>query len=478
MAISAKNKTKLNDESKKPLSKNNITALYVRVSTDFQYEEGYSLEAQIKKLKQWCELKDYNNYQVYQDGGWSGSNIHRPAMEKMILDIKQGHIKRVVVYKLDRLSRSQKDTLFLLEEVFIPNDIEFISINENFDTSSPYGKAMIGILSVFAQLERENIRERTRMGMYERVKDGWWPGGGGTPFGYDYDANKNILVKNEHSEEVKQIYSLYLQGYTTTQLSTMFPVCSDRQVSNILSRRTYMGEIEYNGEIFKGRHEALVDKETWERVQALREKRSIRRESSRTNLLTGLMFCGKCGAKMRYQKWTKDTYKIWCYSQDKCNTKHYLVKDPNCNNTKCDADAIEKAVIDDLLRVSETVFANGDFKFKKIFEESGLETLIKKKESTQLQIKKLYSLYAGNDDSLLLETISDLKKDLETIDKMIINEQRRTSVEKGLSDCHNTLKNLKNRWSSMSREEQKYAIKKCIDKVVITDGKINVHYLF
>lgn len=476
MAISAKNKAKLNDEDLKPISENNITALYVRVSTEFQFEEGYSLEAQIKKLKQWCELKDYHNYKVYQDGGWSGSNIHRPAMEKMISDIKQKRIKRVVVYKLDRLSRSQKDTLFLLEEVFIPNDIEFVSINENFDTSSPYGKAMIGILSVFAQLERENIRERTRMGMYERVKDGWWPGGGNIPFGYDYDANKNTLVVNEHSNEVKQIYSLYLQGYTTTQLCTMFPVCSDRQISNILSRRTYLGEIEYNGEIFKGRHEPLIDRETWERVQALREKRSVKREINRTNLLTGLLVCGKCGAKMRYQKWTKDTYKIWCYSQDK--SKPYLVKDPNCNNMKCDADAVEKAVIDDLLKISESISADGKFQFQKISKETGLQTLTKKKELIQLQVKKLYGLYAAEEDSLLLETISDLKKDLEVINKMIVNEQKKVSVEKGFVDSQNTIKNLKNRWPTMSREEQRRAVRMCIDKVVITDGEINIHYLF
>ena len=149
-----------------------ITAVYVRVSTDAQFEEGYSIDAQEEKLRQWCRLKDYTNVEVYQDGGWSGSNLDRPAMKKLISDITCRRVGRVVVYKLDRLSRSQKDTLFLLEEVFIPYDVEFYSLNENFDTSTPYGKAMIGILSVFAQLERENIRERTRMGMYERVKSG------------------------------------------------------------------------------------------------------------------------------------------------------------------------------------------------------------------------------------------------------------------------------------------------------------------
>ena len=205
------------------------TALYIRVSTDAQFEEGYSVDAQKEKLEQYCKLKDITDYEFYVDGGWSGSNIERPEMKRMITDIKNREISAVIVYKLDRLSRSQKDTVFLLEDIFNPNECNFISLNENFDTTTPYGKAMIGILSVFAQLERENIRERTRMGMYERVKSGLWMGGGRIPFGYDYDKNKNVLVPNSHAEDVKKIYDLYLQGYSTTQLAQMFDVASDRQ---------------------------------------------------------------------------------------------------------------------------------------------------------------------------------------------------------------------------------------------------------
>ena len=100
-----------------------VTALYVRVSTDFQFEEGYSLEAQQQKLEQWCALKDISNHRLYRDGGWSGSNLDRPAMQELIAHIRAGQVIRVVVYKLDRLSRSQKDTLYLLEELFIPNGV-------------------------------------------------------------------------------------------------------------------------------------------------------------------------------------------------------------------------------------------------------------------------------------------------------------------------------------------------------------------
>ena len=308
---------------------NRKTALYVRVSTDSQFEEGYSVEAQTEKLEAWCKVKNYKNTELYVDGGWSGSNIDRPELRRLMGDIAMGKVAVVVVYKLDRLSRSQKDTLFLLEDVFAPNDCDFISINENFDTTSPYGKAMIGILSVFAQLERENIKERTRMGMYSRVKSGLWMGGDGIPFGYDYDKELGYLVPNRHAEDVRNIFDLYLKGYSTTKLAQMFDVSSDKQITDILDRITYLGKISYRGEVFEGKHEALIDQETFDKVQRERSRRSTKNTVTSSYLLTGLLVCGKCGAKMRYQKWTSGTTKIVCYSTQ-ASSKPNLVKDPNC----------------------------------------------------------------------------------------------------------------------------------------------------
>ena len=289
------------------------TALYIRVSTDSQFEEGYSVDAQKEKLEQYCKLKDIEKYEFYIDGGWSGSNIDRPEMKRMMNEIIEKKIESVIVYKLDRLSRSQKDTVFLLEDVFIPNNCNFISLNENFDTTTPYGKAMIGILSVFAQLERENIRERTRMGMYERVKSGLWMGGGRIPFGYDYDPSKDILVPNEHAEEVKQIFELYTQGYSSYELSKMFPVCNDSHINKILTRETYRGKINFRGEIFDSQHEAIISDELWDKAQLERKKRNDNKRvyTQSEYLLTGLVMCGKCGAKMRYQKWGKNSLKIY-----------------------------------------------------------------------------------------------------------------------------------------------------------------------
>ncbi|ELG7151519.1 recombinase family protein, partial [Listeria monocytogenes] len=135
-------------------------AIYIRVSTQEQIE-NYSIQAQTEKLTALCRSKDWDVYDIFIDGGYSGSNMNRPALNEMLSKLHE--IDAVVVYRLDRLSRSQRDTITLIEEYFLKNNVEFVSLSETLDTSSPFGRAMIGILSVFAQLERETIRDRMVM---------------------------------------------------------------------------------------------------------------------------------------------------------------------------------------------------------------------------------------------------------------------------------------------------------------------------
>ena len=154
------------------INKAKKAAIYIRVSTDFQAEEGYSIEAQKEQLTAYCVSKGIKNYDYYIDGGWSGSNIERPEMERLMKDVKDGKISHVIVYKLDRLSRSQKDTLYLIEDLFMPNNVDFVSLTELLDTSTPMGRAMIGILAAFAQLERENIKFRLNSGRQLYIEKG------------------------------------------------------------------------------------------------------------------------------------------------------------------------------------------------------------------------------------------------------------------------------------------------------------------
>ena len=175
-----------------------IVALYIRVSTDKQREEGFSIDIQKERLRTYAtSMFPGAVVKEYVDDGFSGGSLDRPQMKMLIEDVKEKRVTHVVVLKLDRLSRSQKDTLYLIEDVFLPHNVAFISMGESFNTATPFGRAVVGILSVFAQLERENIFERTRSGMQKRVELGYWPGGGRTPFGYDYDETQGILVPSK-----------------------------------------------------------------------------------------------------------------------------------------------------------------------------------------------------------------------------------------------------------------------------------------
>lgn len=448
-------------------------ALYIRVSTDAQREEGYSIEAQQEMLGAFCKSKQIHNYQFYIDGGFTGSNIDRPQMKDLIRDIESRKVNIVVVYKLDRLSRSQKDTLYLIEDVFLPNGVDFISVQESFDTSTSFGKAMIGILSVFAQLERETIRERTRMGMRERVKSGLWMGGGRVPFGYDYDKEKGVLVPNGDAERVKKIYDLYLKGYSPARIAQTLGLKYDRLAEQILKRKSNAGFICYNDEEFEGQHEPVVSLETYQKAMDLMAERSRKRPAASKYLLTGLVFCGKCGAKLRYQKWGKNGCKLCCYSQQK--SKPYLVRDPDCSNERVWAYEVEDALVQDLFQIS---FNLEEERSNLVKSASVLDLLQTEYDRAALKLKRLYNLYAQGSDDLLLDTIRENNTEIEKIKKLIADEKDRRAVSSMHTQKKILLKNVRDAWEYMSMQEKQYLVRQCVEKIVITDGHAEIYYQF
>ena len=334
--------------------KDRFVMLYLRVSTDRQAEEGYSIAIQKERLTAYAHSlfgSENVKLEYFIDDGYSGGNLERPEMQRMIGLIRSGVGSHVVVYKLDRLSRSQKDTLYLIEDVFLAHDVAFVSMLESFNTATPFGRAVVGILSVFAQLERENIFERTRSGMQKRVESGLWMGGGRVPFGYDYDREQGILVPNRDADTVRAVYDLYIQGYALQHIANLLGLKYERLAAQILTRKSNAGVIVYNGKEYPGRHEPIVSMETYETAMRLLRERSAKRMVTKTDhLLTGLVRCGVCGAKMRYIKWGKDSSRLMCYSREK--SKPYLVRDPNCDNEPADADAIERIVTEDLFAMT------------------------------------------------------------------------------------------------------------------------------
>ena len=443
------------------------TALYTRVSTEAQAEEGYSIDAQKKLLEAFCISKEIKNYKFYTDAGYSGSNLDRPAMNEMISQIKAGRIQSVAVYKLDRLSRSQKDTLYLIEDVFNPNGVGFISLSENMDTSTPIGRAMLGIMSAFAQLERETIKMRTRMGMKERVKSGLWMGGGKIPFGYDYDKNSGKLVKNADSETVKKIYEMYLDGKSPAFIANALGLKYDKLVFQILKRKTNTGTITYKGEEYKGQHEALVDKDIFEKAQREIETRA-RKSYNTHHLLSGLIFCGKCGARMRYQKWGDKGYKLVCYSQQKY--KPYLVRDPDCDAERLWADDVEAEVLGD-------IFSLNLKREKSEKKKDTKATLFENKTRLERKLARLYDLFSDGDDTLLA-VIENVKEQLEKTVEMISEEEKQKEKEEMRNSTFEKAQKLVEVWGSLTDCEKKNLINSIVEKIVIWDNKIEIHYTF
>lgn len=443
-------------------------AIYIRVSTDAQFEEGYSVDAQKEQLTAYCVSKGIKEYDYYIDGGWSGSNIERPELERLISDVKDGKISCVIIYKLDRLSRSQKDTLYLIEDLFMPNNVDFVSLTESLDTSTPTGRAMIGVLAAFAQLERETIRIRTRMGMNERVKAGYWMGGGRIPFGYDYNKEQGILIPNKNAEKVRKCYDLYLQGYSSQYIANMLGLKYDRLVMQIIKRKSNYGIIEYNGEEYQGRHEPIISKETYDKAMQMMLDRSVTRTGTSDYLLTGLVYCGKCGAKMRYQQWGKKGSKFVCYSQQK--SKPYLIKDPNCDQEKWWCDEVENQVVKRLLSLKEERKEMSAIDYN----TSAIEVLAYQKQEVEKKIKRLYNLYSESADELLLETINDNKNELAKINKRLNNELKQKNVVMMRQTVKDAVDSLDAQWDYMTPKERQTLVRALVEKVVITGRAIKV----
>lgn len=449
--------------------------LYIRVSTDRQAEEGYSIDIQKERLASYVKsmFGDKNvTTEYFIDDGYSGGNLDRPEMKRMIDEIKDGTGTHVIVYKLDRLSRSQKDTLYLIEDVFLMHNIAFISMQESFNTSTAFGRAVVGILSVFAQLERENIYERTRSGMQKRVESGLWPGGGGVPFGYDYDQSTGTLVQNKDAETVKRAYQLFLDGYSTYKIADMLGLKYDRLAYQILIRKSNAGYIVYNGVEYKGKHEPIISLETYERTMAMMADRSKRHiVSETTHLLTGLVKCGVCGAKMRYSKWGKQGYKLTCYSQQ--TSKKYLIKDPSCDNERFDATVIEQHIIKYLFGITRSDMTEESSANSTDRVEVG-KILQDRYDELSKKLKRLYMLYAEDNNPTLVEVIDEIKAEMASVNNQIIAEEQKGYWTREIKNRKNELKNLSDVWDYMTDIERRKAIRQAIKEIRLTHDHIDI----
>lgn len=331
-------KSRKPSSSEREESKIKRCAIYTRKSN----EEGLNkelntLHAQRERAENYISSQYDNGWRIipesYDDGGFSGGNIERPALKRMMDDIENGRVDLVVVYKVDRISRSLMDFYDLLK-VFEKHGVEFVSVTQNFDTSQPMGKLMLNMLLSFAQFEREVIRERI-LDKFELSKQKGIFMGGALPLGYRVESRKLYIIPEE-AEIVRHVFErfasmksitrllkeLHVEGYRTKQYTSGTGNIRggqkmDKQyVYRILKNQLYLGKIVHKENVYDGQHEAIIEQELFDKVQKIFKDSPVSRANYTRNqhpaLLRGLIEC-KCCNCMMTPTFTKKNNRIYRY---------------------------------------------------------------------------------------------------------------------------------------------------------------------
>ena len=464
--------------------------LYLRVSTEAQFEDGYSIAEQKERLLAYCKAHGWIVVAIYVDPGHSGSNLKRPGVQALIEAVGNKTADAVLVYKLDRLSRSQKDTLHLIEDVFLPNDTDFVSMQENINTSTAFGRAMIGVLSVFSQLEREVITERTMMGRTGRAKEGKWHGGGSHPIGYDY-IDGELKVNKEEAKQVQMVYSMYLHGHTLTDISikmkdykTKHGDWSNLQtIAGVLDNELYAGTVHFKEARTPESHDAIVSPKILARVQYMRErnKKDNFQPKESEHLLTGFVYCGRCGARYFAKRNPNGNVFYCCHSRAKKNKK--MIKDRTCKNDNWRKAELEEFVENEIKRLIENPqLINETIKKCRAAKDSAssnASTLLKEElNGINQEIDRLMDLYKTDQ-----VPVAEIASRIEVLHnkKLELSPRLGIEAENPYRSFHVEGVKLMLRgiiWDDIQFERKRHIIRQLIDTVDIDGGNVNIQWSF
>ncbi|MBF7025358.1 cassette chromosome recombinase CcrB [Staphylococcus kloosii] len=446
---------------------------YIRVSTERQVE-GYSIEGQITQIEQFCQFNGYDLVDIYADRGISGKSMNRPALQRMLQDAKNGKLDCVIVYKINRLARNTSDLLTIVEELHRQN-VEFFSLSERMEVKNSTGKLLLNILASFSEFERNTILENIYTGQHQRALEGYYQGN--LPLGYNNipDNKKELMINQHEANIVKYIFESYAKGHGyrkianalnhkgyVTKKGNPFSISA---VTYILSNPFYIGKIQFakykdwnekrrkglndNPVIAEGKQTPIISQDLWDKVQARKKQVSKKPQvhGKGTNLLTGIIFCEKCGAAYAASNTTntlKDGTKkrIRYYSCSNFRNKGSKV----CSANSVRADVIEKYVMDQILEIVKS-----DKVIKQVVERVNQENQV---DVAALNHDIAYKQQQFDEINAklknLIQTIED-NPDLTSALKPTIHQ-----YEKQLNDITNQIKQLK---SQQNQEKPSYDTK-------------------
>lgn len=455
--------------------------IYIRVSTEEQAREGYSISAQKEKLKAFCKVNDWLDYKFYVDEGISAKDLNRPQLQLMIDHIKKGLINIVLVYRLDRLTRSVLD-LYKLLELFEKYDCKFRSATEVYDTSTAMGRMFITLVAAMAQWERENLGERVRMGQIEKARQGGYSAP--APFGYDKKGDKLIINEDEARIFLEMVEKIE-EGYSLRQLAKYLdesgypPVRGYKwhigSIKNMLHNPVYYGATRWLDEINENTHKGIITKERFERLQKILEDRQLKKKRNVKSIFIFQMklICPTCG---RYLTSERNVY---------VRKKDGVMKE--YNGYRCQACALNKRKA---LYVSERKIEKAFIKYMKTLSYDKMDIEITESDddivSLKKQIEKInrqrekYQKAWGMDlitDEEFTNRMNETKKSLQKLKDKLTQIQPIQQKEVDKEKIIDIAKNFELNWKNMVPKEKRHFVNMFVkniyfkknDKVKVTD---------
>ncbi|MFI8709835.1 recombinase family protein [Bacillus sp. NPDC077411] len=448
--------------------------IYIRVSTEEQARDGFSISAQKEKLKAYCIAQDWDSFKFYVDEGISAKDTNRPQLNAMLDHIKQGLITTVLVYRLDRLTRSVMD-LYQLLDTFDAYNCAFKSATEVYDTSTAMGRMFITIVAALAQWERENLGERVRMGQIEKARQGEYSAK--APFGFNKDENSKLVINEQESKVVLNMVKKVEEGYSIRQLaahldSYVRPIRGYkwhiRTILDILSNHAIYGAIRWSDEIIEGAHKGIITKDRFMKIQKLLSSRQNLKKRKTTSIFIFQMklICPNCGNRLTCER------VMYHRKKDNMHIEHNRYRCQVCalNKRKAFSSSekkIEKAFLD---YIQNLRFEQIPQPTKEDDESEIIKKQLAKVERQREKFQKAWSNDLMTDEEfteLMKETKSTLESLKEKLHSLTPNENK----EIDLDVIKDIINNIKNNWSVLPPTDKKQFMNMFIESIEISKNE-------
>lgn len=460
--------------------------IYIRVSTDEQAQEGYSLAAQEDRCRQFIESQGWQYTGVYKDDGYSAKDLKRPAMQQVLADVKEKAFDVLVVYRLDRLVRSATDLHYILE-LLDKHNVMFKSTTETFDTTTATGRLFISIIGLIAQWERENLAERVKVGMERRAREGKRLGGF-APYGYQIDPDGKLIIDEYEASVVRRIFELYpkmghrkiasilnSEGIKTIGGSMWM----GKNIKYILENPVYVGHTRWNYNeksntaktneivIYENTHEPIIDPETFEETQQILKERSKAPTAAATSkyAFSGVLNCARCG---------------YSFVGNTVKHKHRIAHKYRCRGRltygMCDLPMVdENALLETLFDrldwfVTKDDIKDIDIKNKPTSKEERRKEI--EKELEKIKNRRNKWQYAFANDVITLDELKELtqkdrEKEKELKEELIALPQIEEKTEISKEELMEQIQSLKSVWPKLSDYDRKKIIRTIFKSIVV-----------